>query len=101
MTGIEKLRDYAGKLKDTNRYDTIGMRIEEIADQIEREARDQEPPDSWERIEEDARKNICDYFDSKWMHCDDCKADVEHCASDMALDIFQRCRALAEKEAGR
>lgn len=34
MTGIEKLRDYAGKLKDTNRYDTIGMRIEEIADQI-------------------------------------------------------------------
>lgn len=37
MTGIERLREYAENLKGTNRYDAVGMNIEAIADQIERE----------------------------------------------------------------
>lgn len=52
--------------------------------------------DSWEKLEEDARKTTCQYFD----HVDSCKGcPAEHsngCGAHKILDIIRRAKALAE-----
>lgn len=50
-----------------------------------------EPPDSWERIEEDAQLNPDDY----WMHHSGSGEERESAALAMARDIMHRCIALA------
>ena len=70
------------------------------------------PPDSWERIEEDALKDVEGYFSCRNRLCGECSiADglgisSEHygklvaCAYAMRTDIERRCRAVAERERG-
>ena len=53
-----------------------------------------EPPDSWERIEEDAQLNPDDY----WMHHSESDEDRKNVALAMARDILHRCVALAERD---
>lgn len=66
-------------------------------------------PDSWERLEEDARKGVCEYagayrksgtIDSH--ECDGCRFDGDGngptCEQQMALDIIRRAKALAGVE---
>ena len=68
-------------------------------------------PDSWERLEEDARKGVCEYagayrksgtIDSH--ECDGCRFDDDGngptCEQQMALDIIRRAKALAGVEVG-
>ena len=63
-------------------------------------------PDSWERLEEDAGKEPCDYFG---VECDDDKgcSGCPHlhaprdCTIDMQADIVRRAKALAGVEVGR
>ena len=63
-------------------------------------------PDSWKRLEEDARKGVCEYagayrksgtIDSH--ECDGCRFDDDGngptCEQQMALDIIRRAKALA------
>lgn len=62
-------------------------------------------PDSWERLEEDAVKNACDYFgeecDSEWRcrHCPHFHEDRD-CSLDMNEDIVRRAKRLAGIEVG-
>lgn len=62
-------------------------------------------PDSWERLEEDAAKGICDYFDhSSCLKCPGFNHASHSCDKARAQDIVRRAKALAErdvKEAGR
>lgn len=66
-------------------------------------------PDSWKRLEEDARKGVCEYagayrkrgtIDSH--ECDGCRFDGDGngptCEQQMALDIIRRAKALAPVE---
>ena len=63
-------------------------------------------PDSWERLEEDAAKEPCDYFG---VECDDDKGcsgrphlhAPRDCTIDMQADIVRRAKKLAGVEAGR
>ena len=58
-----------------------------------------EPPDSWERLEEDAEKDPCGYFGFDGEEtCGKCPASGKNCEQTMALDIVRRARALAERE---
>ena len=73
-----------------------------------------EPPDSWERIEEDARKYVFDYWGCFDISCDDCPAEVDgerpserfctdsfctdSCGYAQQIDLVRRCKELARKE---
>ena len=65
-----------------------------------------ERPDSWERIEEDAYKDDCEYFGRDLNDCEGCPAsrqDIDNFYCDeneKASDLVRRCRALAERERG-
>lgn len=64
-------------------------------------------PDSWERLERDAEKSICDYFGSSSSPdslCEDGCPGLNSpvsCGVLMKLDLIRRAKALTEKEAGR
>lgn len=66
-----------------------------------------ELPDSWERIEEDSRKNSNEYWKCVGIPCTSCPAKVggksafelygcKSCGTAMACDLVRRARALAE-----
>ena len=57
--------------------------------------------DTWERLEEDAEKDPCDYFGFDGEEtCGKCPASGKNCEQTMARDLVRRCRALAEREGG-
>lgn len=57
------------------------------------------PPDSWNKLEQDALKNPCEYFgrgnnyDSVW--CDGCPAEDGSCCKTKSIDLVCRAKALA------
>lgn len=56
-------------------------------------------PDSWERLEEDAAKGICDYFDhSSCLKCPGFNHASHSCDKAKAQDIVRRAKALAERD---
>lgn len=61
-------------------------------------------PDSWERLEGDALKGVCEYAEAEVneLGVPDCKGcrfrDTDACEQEMALDIFERAKALAGVE---
>lgn len=63
-------------------------------------------PDSWERLEEDAAKEPCDYFG---VECDDDKGcggcphlrEGRDCVIDLQADLVRRAKAIAGMEVGR
>lgn len=59
-----------------------------------------EPSDSWERVEEDAKKDVCVYFNNRRdVECTDCPANCQAgCETKKSRDLVRRCRALAERE---
>lgn len=65
-----------------------------------------EPPDTWEQIEADSKKFVCDYYGRKSMFdCREGKSDAcplsgidDDCETLMAQDLVRRCKALAEVE---
>lgn len=60
-----------------------------------------EPADSWEKLEEDAKKIVCEYVDAPLNEiglttCDGCRFDkCEECYSEMVLDVLARAKKLA------
>ena len=68
-----------------------------------------EPPDSWEKLEEDAEKIVCEYVgapldESGLTTCDGCRFQKhEECYQGMMLDVLKRAKKLAgiEEEAER
>ena len=61
------------------------------------------PPDSWERLEEDAAKSDCYYFGHDASDCYRCPAreSTLGCGQSKSLDIVRRAKALAGVEVGR
>ena len=60
-----------------------------------------ERPDSWERLEDDAKKAACDYFwRGEAAPCNGCPREhSDDCTVDMAIDLVRRAKALAERDA--
>lgn len=66
-----------------------------------------EPPDSWEKLEKDARKTACDYApaprnEDGLTTCDGCPfLKSESCSNEMTIDLVERAKKLAgiEEEA--
>ena len=54
--------------------------------------------DTWERLEKDACKGVCDYFHA--YKCDECEHVEGGCCKNMARDLVRRAKALAERERG-
>ena len=54
-------------------------------------------PDSWERLEEDAAKELCEYFghSDDDDDCYDCPAHNRGCIQFKSLDLVRRAKALA------
>lgn len=97
----------AGSLMGTVRYVNGGVEFRDAAKDLTHTRLD-----SWERLEEDALKGVCEYagaepgeFDAH--DCDACRFYDERsklmCRQQMALDIIRRAEALAgvEVDAGR
>lgn len=74
-------------LMDYHSDDSFGYRPEDITHTKP------EPPDSWERIDEDAGKNPFDYCNDVGHRLDTC-VNAERVKS---RDLVRRCRALAER----
>lgn len=56
-----------------------------------------EPADSWEKLEEDAAKGVCDYFDhSSCLECPGFNHASHSCDKARAQDVVRRAKALAE-----
>ena len=62
-----------------------------------------EPPDSQERIDADARKWSCEYFNRPTAECDGCPAhnDLTPCRASATLDLLRRQRELDGAGDGR
>ena len=66
-----------------------------------------EPADSWEKLEEDARKTACNYApaplnEDGLVTCDGCRFQKsESCSNEMTIDLVERAKKLAgiEEEA--
>ena len=87
VTGID-----AGSLMHTTRYvDESGTEFRDAARNLTHTR-----PDSWERLEEDAAKDECDYFGFYAKECCGCPAyKPGDCDKFKALDIIRRAKALA------
>ena len=65
-----------------------------------------EPPDSWEKLEEDARKTACNYApaprnEDGLVTCDGCRFQrSESCGNEMTIDVVERAKKLAGIEDG-
>lgn len=92
----------AGSLMGTVRYVNGGVEFRDAAKDLTHTG-----ADSWERLEEDALKGVCEYagaepgeFDAH--DCDACRFYDERsklmCKQQMALDIIRRAKALAKVE---
>ena len=55
--------------------------------------------DSWERLEEDVKKNPCKYFGMPDKGCDVCPGKDSGCLDAYARDILRRAKAIAERDA--
>ena len=53
-----------------------------------------EQPDSWERLEEDAKKSTCEYFDQS-HGCGSCGHYPSECSTDKDKDLVRRAKKLA------
>lgn len=59
-------------------------------------------PDSWERLEEDAKKGNCEYLGRSQSSCDGCYLNGKSaCDEYVRIDLIRRAKALAEKEVAR
>lgn len=59
-------------------------------------------PESWERLEEDAKKGNCEYLGRSQSSCDGCCLNGKSaCDEYVRIDLVRRAKALAEKEASR
>ena len=57
-----------------------------------------ERPDSWERLEHDAEKTVCEYFGANY-DCENCPLESARCAEEVKKDIIRRAKKLAERGA--
>ena len=57
-----------------------------------------ERPDSWERLEHDAEKTVCEYFGANY-DCANCPLESARCAEEVKKDIIRRAKKLAERGA--
>ena len=94
----------AGLLMGTVRYVNEGMEFIDVARDLSHTR-----PDSWERLEEDALKGVCEYAEAERKPgtinahtCCGCRFDEDGdgptCEKQMALDIIRRAKALAGAE---
>lgn len=74
-----------------------GIPVVYIADQLTHTR-----PDSWERLEKDAKKGNCEYLGRSQSSCGGCYLNGKSaCDEYVRIDLVRRAKALAEKEAAR
>ena len=56
-----------------------------------------ERPDSWERLEHDAEKTVCEYFGANY-DCANCPLEPASCDEEAKKDIIRRAKKLAERD---
>ena len=57
-----------------------------------------EQPDTWARIEDDAKKNACEVFHPGEEECGGCRFEGNgNCEEELRLELVKRCKALAER----
>lgn len=56
-----------------------------------------EQPDTWERLEHDAEKTVCEYFGANY-DCANCPLEPARCDEEAKKDIIRRAKKLAERE---
>ena len=54
-----------------------------------------EQPDTWERLEHDAEKTVCEYFGANY-DCANCPLETARCAEEVKKDISRRAKKRAE-----
>lgn len=57
-----------------------------------------EQPDTWERLEHDAEKTVCEYFGANY-DCANCPFEPARCDEEAKKDIIRRAKKLAERGA--
>lgn len=57
-----------------------------------------EQPDTWERLEHDAEKTVCEYFGANY-DCANCPLEPDRCDGEAKKDIIRRAKKLAERVA--
>ena len=57
-----------------------------------------EQPDTWERLEHDAEKTVCEYFGANY-DCANCPLEPDRCDEEAKKDIIRRAKKLAERGA--
>lgn len=55
-----------------------------------------EQPDTWERLEHDAEKTVCEYFGANY-DCANCPLEPDRCDEEAKKDIIRRAKKLAER----
>lgn len=55
-----------------------------------------ERPESWERLEHDAEKTVCEYFGANY-DCANCPLEPARCDEEAKKDIIRRAKKLAER----
>ena len=55
-----------------------------------------EQPDTWERLEHDAEKTVCEYLCANY-DCANCPFESARCAEEVKKDIIRRAKKLAER----
>lgn len=86
---------------------SYGLGSDRMTVNTEGKALSHERPDSWEKLEEDARKTACNYApaplnEDGLVTCDGCRfQNSESCSNEMTLDVVERAKKLAgiEEEA--
>ncbi len=71
---------------DGKPYVGTGLRVDQLT---------HEQPDTWERLEHDAEKTVCEYFGANY-DCANCPLETARCAEEVKKDIIRRAKKLAE-----
>ena len=95
VTGFVRMHGVPGTFIETREYPAAVIKPKWLSH------RAPEPPDSWEKLEEDAMKTACNYAlaprdEDGLTTCEGCRfQEHESCHHEMTLDVFKRAKKLA------
>ena len=85
-------------LPRSGEYQAVKLRLDDGAvTGLDPDQLTHEQPDTWERLEHDAEKTVCEYFGANY-DCANCPLESARCAEEVKKDIIRRAKKLAERE---
>ena len=86
-------------LPRSGEYQAVKLRLEDGAvTGLDPDQLTHERPDTWERLEHDAEKTVCEYLCANY-DCANCPFESARCAEEVKKDIIRRAKKLAERGA--